>query len=102
MSGNGFACSVAVVGDGSRVAVHALFAGLPVVGSHIGGIPEHVQDGITGRLLPPNDIDAWSADDPIVANPQQVAAWSSACRLVAQKFNPRVSLDAYEALIRKD
>ncbi len=83
------------------VAVHALFAGLPVVGSLIGGIPEHVQDGITGRLLPPNDIDAWSAEIiRIVANPQQVAAWSSACRLVAQKFNPRGSLDAYEALIQ--
>lgn len=83
------------------VAVHALFAGLPVLGSHIGGIPEHVQDGMTGSLLPPNDIDAWSAEIiRIVTNPQQITAWSAACRLAAQKFDPRVALDAYEALIQ--
>ena len=37
------------------VAVHALFAGLPVLGSDIGGIPEHVINGRTGRLLSPGD-----------------------------------------------
>jgi glycosyltransferase involved in cell wall biosynthesis len=83
------------------VAVHALFAGLPVLGSRIGGIPEHVQDGTTGRLLPPDDEKAWSAEIiRIVTNPQQITAWSDACRLAARKFDPRVALDAYEKLIQ--
>ena len=84
------------------VAVHALFAGLPVLGSHIGGIPEHVQDGKTGRLLPPNELNAWSAEIiRIVTNPQQIAAWSAACPPVAERFDPRIALDAYEALIKE-
>jgi glycosyltransferase involved in cell wall biosynthesis len=84
------------------VAVHALFAGLPVLASHIGGIPEHVQDGKTGRLLPPNDLNAWSAEIiRIVTNPRQITAWSAACRPAAERFDPRIALDAYEALIKE-
>jgi len=84
------------------VAVHALFAGLPVLGSNIGGIPEHVLDGRTGRLLPPNDVNAWSAEIiRIVTNPGLVRAWSDACRLAAKQFDPQISLDAYEALLEE-
>ncbi len=82
------------------VAVHALFAGLPVLGSRIGGIPEHVIDGETGRLLPPGDETAWStAIVNVVADPQQVAAWSAACLHVAQRFDPALALDKYERLM---
>lgn len=83
------------------VAVHALFAGLPVLGSRIGGIPEHVADGRTGRLLPPGDENAWSAEIVrVVADNQQVMAWSAACLEVAQRFDPASALDKYEQLMR--
>jgi len=83
------------------VVVHALFAGLPVVASRIGGIPEHIEDQITGRLLPPGDEKAWSAEIArIVTNPGQITKWSAACLVAAQKFDPRVALDAYETLIQ--
>ncbi len=83
------------------VAVHALFAGLPIIASYIGGIPEHVEDGLTGRLLLPGDEKAWTAEIVrIVTNPQQIAAWSAACPIAAKKFDPRIAIDAYEKLIQ--
>jgi glycosyltransferase involved in cell wall biosynthesis len=84
------------------VAVHALWAELPVLGSKIGGIPEHVVNGQTGRLLPPGDEAAWSAEIVrVVKDRPQVAAWSRACRQAAQKFNPQGAIDSYERLMRE-
>lgn len=44
-----------------RVSVEAQAAGLPVLASDVGGIPETLQPGVTGVLLPPGDVDAWRA-----------------------------------------
>jgi glycosyltransferase involved in cell wall biosynthesis len=42
-----------------RVSVEAQAAEVPVLGSNIGGIPETMQAGVTGLLLPPGDSQAW-------------------------------------------
>jgi glycosyltransferase involved in cell wall biosynthesis len=45
----------------SQVILQALALGTPVVGTTVGGTPEVVRDGVTGRLVPPADVDALAA-----------------------------------------
>jgi glycosyltransferase involved in cell wall biosynthesis len=41
-----------------RVLVEAMAAGVPVVATAVGGIPEVCTHGVTGLLVPPEDADA--------------------------------------------
>ena len=41
------------------VGVEFLAAGIPVLGSRIGGIPDYVEDGVNGFLLPATEPAAW-------------------------------------------
>jgi glycosyltransferase involved in cell wall biosynthesis len=43
----------------SRVAIEAYAAGVPVIASRIGGLPEIVAEGETGVTVPPGDEDGW-------------------------------------------
>jgi glycosyltransferase involved in cell wall biosynthesis len=39
--------------------VEAYASGVGVLASHIGALPEVVEHGVSGLLLPPDDVEAW-------------------------------------------
>ena len=41
------------------ITLEAMVHGKPVIGSNVGGMPEAVEDRVTGLLAPPNDLHAW-------------------------------------------
>ena len=48
-----------------------MMAWLPVVATRVGGVPELVEDGVTGFLVPPRDPDALAdALQKLIADPE--------------------------------
>jgi glycosyltransferase involved in cell wall biosynthesis len=43
-----------------KVVLEAYAAGVPVLASRVGALPESVRDCVTGLLLPPSDTNAWT------------------------------------------
>jgi glycosyltransferase involved in cell wall biosynthesis len=82
-----------------RVVFEAMAAGKPVVGSAVGGIPEMVQDGVTGFLVPPGDPEtladrlSW-----LLTHPEEAEEMGKQAREFAKRF---FSAEAYVEGYRK-
>ena len=67
-----------------RALVEALAAGVPALGSRVGGIPDVLPDGRAGLLLPPGDPPAWaSAISDLAADSGTRARMSNEARAAA-------------------
>jgi glycosyltransferase involved in cell wall biosynthesis len=75
-----------------NVAVEAAASGRAVLGSDVGGVGEVVENGVTGRLLPPCDRDSWAgAMSQLAADPGQAATMGRAARVRAERLFDRRS-----------
>jgi glycosyltransferase involved in cell wall biosynthesis len=80
--------------------VEALAVGTPVIATEVGGVPEIVEDGVNGLLVPPHDPGALAAamrryfeDDELRARLNENAAAS------VERFAPERVLDTLESVL---
>lgn len=85
------------------VAAEAMSVGKPVAVSRVGGLPEVVEDGVSGVVVPPGDPDAlFRAVDRLLADRglrQRLA--EAGARRVAERFTVQVMAENMEALYRQ-
>jgi N-acetyl-alpha-D-glucosaminyl L-malate synthase BshA len=80
--------------------LEAMFFACPSVATNVGGIPEVLEDGITGLLAPAGDVEALSfAVESLIRDPARRAAFGNAAKSRARtKFSVVVIIPRYEAL----
>ena len=86
--------------ENSPLSIHeAQVAGVPVIGSAIGGIPELVHDGVDGRTVPADDVAGLAAClEAVVADPACVARWRAA---IVPPKTMDAHVDEIEAIYRE-
>jgi glycogen(starch) synthase len=84
----------------SRSVLQSLCLGTPVIGSNTGGIPEQVEHGVTGLLVAPGDVEAWTAafadafGDPV----RLTQTWRTNALAFGAGFSSDAIAETYEAL----
>ncbi len=84
-------------------ALEAMACQVPVVASRVGGLPEVVDDGVTGFLHHPDDIDGMAASGvALLADPaRHLAVAEAALAAVQQRFCANAIVPRYEALYKR-
>jgi glycosyltransferase involved in cell wall biosynthesis len=87
--------------------VEAAAAGLPIVASDVGGIPEIIEHGVNGLLVPPGDAQALAdAIQQLIDDPQRARQLGEAARRTAfERFSAEAMaaayMELYERLLRE-
>jgi glycosyltransferase involved in cell wall biosynthesis len=85
------------------VALEAAHGARPVVAARVGGLPEVVEDGVTGLLVAPEDASAMAAAIlALLRSPEDIVRMGTAARARAlELFSARRHADEWEALYER-
>ena len=84
------------------VLIEAMAAGRPVIGTTVGGIPEIVEDGVSGILVPPHEPDALAhAISRYIDDPEfSTKVSGEATRLVESRFSDEAMGNRFERMLK--
>jgi L-malate glycosyltransferase len=83
-------------------ALEAMACGAPVVASRAGGLPEVIDDGVTGILEPPGSVEAMARRAiELLRDPRRYAEMREAAIVKAHEFSADRIVPQYEALYRE-
>lgn len=83
-----------------RVLIEAMATGTPVIGTHVGGIPDIIQEGVTGFLVPPADENVLAEKMVyLLENPAKALEMGKKGREFVQNyFSPEIYYQGYEKI----
>lgn len=86
-----------------NTVLESMACGTPVIGFDVGGIPDMIQHGKTGLLVPPSDTAAFGAAIlELLKNPERQSRLSAHCRQTAvQRFSLQRQASRYTDLYTK-
>jgi glycosyltransferase involved in cell wall biosynthesis len=95
-----------VARDGDRdttplVMSEGMAAGVPVIASRVGGLPERIVSGQNGLLVEPDDVHALAEGlAQVLADPDEAARWADAARrMIRKQLDIRVTARRYQEFI---
>ncbi len=85
------------------VVIEAMAAGLPVIASSVGGVPEIVENGENGILVPPGDPDSLARAIGLVAEEAGLAQRLAANgkKSVETRFSAQAMAASFESVLKK-
>lgn len=100
LSGSAFFVSSSITEGISLTLLEAMSVGLPVVTTAVGGTPEIVVDGMTGRLVPPQDPErlAQAITDMLCERNLWCGMGEAGRQRVEHQFDIRVGIARYQSL----